>query len=343
MKRRIRYSGTHPKRFSEKYKELNPEKYPDEIKKILAAGKTPAGSHRSIMTAEILKILNPTPGMTVVDCTLGYGGHTSEILPRITPGGKLFGLDLDQMELTKTEKRVRELGFSSDVFVPVHSNFARIPGVLNLHSLDKVDLVLADLGVSSMQIDNPERGFSFKNPGPLDMRLDPMNKVSAKDYLAKVKESELIEILEENSDEIFAPEIAKAILQFRKSKTISTTEDLIAAIQKGVQSLTPKRQKEAGDKPIRRVFQALRIAVNKEFESLELMLKSLPHVLKSGGRVAILTFHSGEDRRVKKAFQNGLRSGVYFAINGEIGRASPDEIFTNPRARSAKLRWAVRC
>jgi 16S rRNA (cytosine1402-N4)-methyltransferase len=333
-KRRTRYSGKNPRSFEQKYKELQPEKYPDTIAKVLASGKTPAGSHIPIMVKEILDILEPSPGKVFVDCTLGYGGHAREILAKIQPGGLLIGLDTDPLELPKTEARLRRLGYEPETFKALRSNFAGIRRALTWDSLKGVDGMLADLGVSSMQLDTPSRGFSLKLTGPLDMRMNPDKGIPASQLLAKASAEELQQLLEENADE------PQAILLSQKlaGKTFVQTTELSSEIQKLLSALNEEERKLS----IRRVFQALRIAVNEEFQSLETLLKHLPHCLKPGGKVAILSFHSGEDRRVKKAFQQGLQQGIYSAIAQEVLRASPEECLKNSRASSAKLRWAVR-
>jgi 16S rRNA (cytosine1402-N4)-methyltransferase len=332
--RRPRYRGTHPRRFAEKYKELNPERYAATIEKIMASGKTPAGSHRSIMVAEILEALAPKPGETAVDATLGYGGHTQEILPRLLPGGRLLGLDADPIELPKTEARLRALGFGPDVFTAHRSNFAGLPQVLAQAERTGADVVLADLGVSSMQIDDPTRGFSVKLDGPLDMRMNPHRSQSAAELLQRLRPDALAELLVENSDEPHATTLAPLLA----GKLFTTTRSLAAAIRAGL----PRLNKENADLTVRRVFQALRIAVNDEFSALETLLRNLPTCLKPGGRVAILTFHSGEDRRVKKAFDAGFRAGIYSEITREVIRPTPSERNSNPRSAPAKLRWARR-
>jgi 16S rRNA (cytosine1402-N4)-methyltransferase len=334
-KRRVRYSGKNPRRFEEKYKEHNPQKYAETVEKVLAAGKTPAGSHRPISVAEILDVLKPKPGDVALDATLGYGGHAQEILKRIVPGGRLIGLDVDPLELPRTEARLRESGYGPDVFTPVHSNFAGIAKVLATQNLSAVDLILADLGVSSMQFDRPERGFSFKQDGPLDMRLNPQKGQPASALLAKISEEKLAQLLIENSDEPRAKEIARLIVSCRGS--LERTSELTNLIRSGISG-----PKEGVDLSVRRVFQALRIAVNDEFSALEYFLRVLPTCLNPGGRVAILTFHSGEDRRVKSAFKFGRDSGAYSEISEEVVRPTREEVHANPRAASAKLRWAIK-
>lgn len=339
-KRRPRYRGTHPRAFHEKYKELNPERYAEEIDKVIARGGTPAGSHRSIMVAEILQVLRPQPGEIAVDVTLGYGGHAREILRAILPGGRLYGLDVDPEELPKTEARLRADGIPPEALIVRRMNFAALPQLLAEEGLTGVDLVLADLGVSSMQIDNPARGFTFKREGPLDLRMNPERGMPASALLATISEEKLVRLLQENADEVYAEAIARTLIAHRGQLT--TTTALAGAVREALRTLPATEREAAGDDPIRRTFQALRIAVNQEFSALDTLLHMLPYCLNPGGRVAILTFHSGEDRRVKNAFQEGLERGVYTDIARTVIRASAEERHANPRSSSAKLRWAVK-
>ena len=341
-RRRARYAGKNPRRFAEKYKELNPERYAADVAKVLAAGKTPAGSHRPIMAVEILSVLALQPGELAVDCTLGYGGHARELLPRLAPGGRLIGLDVDPIEHPKATARLRAAGFGEEVFTAVRSNFAGLPKVLAGLGLDGADAILADLGVSSMQLDDPARGFTFKTDSPLDLRLNPARPPSAADWLARVSADDLTSALTENADEPHAALLARELTERRTETPFTRTLQLAAAIRNILRVHQPRHDPETADDTVRRVFQALRIAVNDEFGVLDLFLRNLPHCLKSGGRAAILTFHSGEDRRVKQAFREGVRTGHYATTNKEIVRAGPEERRANPRSTSAKLRWAVR-
>jgi 16S rRNA (cytosine1402-N4)-methyltransferase len=332
-RRRARYSGKHPRRFEEKYKEHQPGRYAETVAKVLASGKTPAGMHRPVMVAEVLEALAPQPGEVAVDCTLGFGGHAQELLIRIQPGGRLLGLDTDPLELPKAEARLRGLGFGADVFTARRSNFAGLPQTLWAGEIKGADVVLADLGVSSMQLDDPGRGFSVKHEGPLDMRMNPQRGQPASAFLERIRAAALQEALEENADEPRAALLAPALA----GKHFATT----TMLAKAVRSALPHLNKEEGDLCIRRVFQALRIAVNDEFSALETFLRHLPACLNPGGRAAVLTFHSGEDRRVKTAFEGGLRAGVYAEISNVL-RAGMEERRANPRSTAAKLRWARR-
>jgi 16S rRNA (cytosine1402-N4)-methyltransferase len=333
-RRRPRYAGKNPRRFEEKYKERDPLRYAATVAKVLASGKTPAGTHRPIMVAEILEALAPQPGELAVDCTLGYGGHASALLARLHPGGRLLGLDADPVELPKTEARLRAAGFGPEAFTVVRSNFAGLPQALAAKHLAGADCILADLGVSSMQLDDPLRGFSMKLEGPLDMRMNPHRGFPVSALLKKTSPEALATLLWENADEPRAGELANALAR----KTFSTTKALATAIRVALPCLGT----DDCDLTIRRVFQALRIAVNDEFSALDMLLRHLPACLNPGGRVAVLTFHSGEDRRVKKSFAAGLREGVYADIARIVIRPTTEERHGNPRSSPAKLRWALR-
>ncbi|MEA3265365.1 MAG: 16S rRNA (cytosine(1402)-N(4))-methyltransferase RsmH [Candidatus Fermentibacteria bacterium] len=336
-KRRVRYAGTHPRKFSEKYKELNPEKYPDGVKKVMERGQTPAGMHLPVCVSEIHEALKLRRGMSGMDCTLGYGGHAEGILPRILPGGSLLGIDVDSEQLVKTEKRICKLGFDGSVFVTRHMNFSQIKDCLDVRP-EGYDFILADLGVSSMQLDTPERGFSFKNSAPLDLRLDNTSGETAAELILRVKEDYLKDILTENADETHSALLAKAILT--AGKKCMTTVGLASVITSALQSMGIEPDQTGLS--VRRVFQALRIEVNNEFEALDQLLLSIPDCLKSGGRTAVLSFHSGEDRRVKKSFKSFTEQGVYSECVRRPVRPSFQEKHDNPRSSSAKLRWAVK-
>ena len=337
-KRRVRYQGTHPRRFQEKYKELDPARHAGELEKVRERGHTPAGTHRPICVREILELLAPQPGQRGLDATLGYGGHAQEILPLLAPGGRLYGIDVDPLELPRTEARMRALGFAEDVLVVRRMNFAGLPGLL-AEVGGAMDFILADLGVSSMQIDNPARGFTYKADGPLDLRLNPNRGRPASALLQSLSREDLAELLREHSDE---PE-AEAIAQALHGRKVDTTRQLAALVREALRDQwPPETLLDELRHTLQRTFQALRIAVNDELRVLDQFLSLLPMGLKPGGRVAILTFHSGEDRRVKKAFQAGLRDGLYQSIAPDPIRPSGEERRANPRSSSAKLRWAIR-
>ena len=335
-KRRPRYAGTNPRRFHEKYKELNPERYESDVQKIVESGKTPAGMHRAIMVDEVLQALAPRPGEFAVDCTLGFGGHARAILERLQPGGRLIGLDVDPLELPRTEARLRASGFGADTFSAHKSNFAGLLQVLAKEGVAGADVILADLGVSSMQLDNPDRGFTYKEAGPLDMRMNPARGEPASQLLSHLSADKLARLLVDHADEPDARLIAAAL----KAQPIATTLDLSRIVRAAVVAERPKTSDADVEKSIRRTFQALRIAVNDEFSALDAFLRNLPGCLAHGGRVVVLTFHSGEDRRVKKAFDAGHRDGAYATIADDVLRPSAGEVRANPRAGAAKLRWA---
>ncbi len=341
-KRRPRYKGSHPRQFHEKYKELNPSRYAEDVAKIIASGKTPAGTHRSIMVREILEVLAPKPGEVAVDATLGYGGHAAELLKAVLPGGTLLALDVDPIELPKTEARLRGMNFPAEALLIRRSNFAGLSRVLTAENIEGADVLLADLGLSSMQIDDPARGFTFKRSGPLDLRMNPQRGQPASAFLATLDASELAQLLEANADEPHALALARAIVAKQQRAPITTTTALAETVAEALRSSPGGHGGQDFDPSIRRVFQALRIAVNDEFGALDTFLRLLPGCLKRGGRVAMLTFHSGEDRRVKLAFKDGARSGDYSRIAEEVVRPGAEELRANPRSASAKLRWAVR-
>lgn len=340
-KRRVRYKGTHPRSYQEKYKELQPEKYKDTIEKVIKKGSTPAGMHIPICVREILEFLQIKPGQTGLDATLGYGGHTEEMLKCLKSSGHIYALDVDPIESAKTKKRLNALGYGEDILTIEELNFADIDQAAK--KAGAFDFVLADLGVSSMQLDNPERGFSYKQEGPLDLRLNPRKGISATERLNSITQEELEGMLIENADEPYAREISQRIYsEIRKKKEIATTARLRQLIEEALSFLPEKERKEAVKKSCQRTFQALRIDVNSEFEVLEEFLEKLPYVLSKGGRAAILTFHSGEDRLVKKSFQQKYREGLYSQICDQVIRPSLEECSQNSRARSTKMRWAVK-
>lgn len=397
-KRRVRYKGTHPRTFEEKYKEHDPEKYADTVARVIEKGSTPAGMHIPIMVKEILDFLQIRPGQKGLDATLGYGGHTRKMLEKLTeasgtseltdqvyikddvqtkndlwenpeensednsrdnpadnsennseevfrrkaPEGHLYALDVDPIEIVKTGERLQKAGYGEEILTILQQNFANLETVAKEYG--PFDFMLADLGVSSMQIDDPKRGFSYKADGPLDLRLDPQHGIPASQRLRELNREELIGMLVENSDEPYAEQIASEICKtFKKGGSMDTTTALREAIERALCFLPEnKEKKDILKKTCQRVFQALRIDVNSEFEVLEAFLNALPEALADGGRVAILTFHSGEDRLVKKAFQQYYREGIFEEIATDVIRPTAEECRQNGRARSTKLRWAIR-
>ena len=336
--RRPRYHGTHPRRFEEKYKELAPEQYPELVAHVLAKGRTPAGQHVPIMVEEALAALEPKPGERGVDATLGWGGHALHLLEAVSPGGQLLGLDADPAELPRTEARLRRLGYGDTALLVNRTNFAGLRAAIAAAGWhDGADFVLADLGVSSMQIDDPARGFAFSLEGPLDMRMNPNRGLSAAQWLERATIETIAAALRDNADEPRALPIAESLAAHRGE--LPTTQALVIAIR---EALAGHVRDDDAELSVRRVFQALRIEVNDEFGALDALLRQLPGCLRPGGRAAIITFHSGEDRRVKKAFAQGERDGLFAAVSHEVVRASAEEQRANPRSRAAKLRWARR-
>lgn len=340
-KRRVRYKGKYPRKYEEKYKELNPEKYKDTIAHVISKGNTPAGMHISIMVKEILDFLQIKPGETGFDATLGYGGHTKAMMECLKGEGHMYATDVDPEESAKTKKRLAEQGFGEDILTVKLQNFCTIDEIAE--EIGGFDFILADLGVSSMQIDNPKRGFSFRADGPLDLRLNQEKGISAAERLDEISREELAGMLYENSDEPYCEEIAKAITdEIRKGNRVDTTTKLRELIADTLDFLPEKEKKDTIRKTCQRVFQALRIDVNREFEVLYEFMEKLPDALKPGGRVAILTFHSGEDKLVKKALKAGYKAGIYSDYAKDVIRPSAQECAQNGRARSTKMRWAIK-
>jgi len=351
-RRRPRYPGTHPRAFSEKYKEHDPTRFPGERAKVLASGRTPAGSHVAVLVAEVLAALEPRPGDAAVDATVGFGGHASEILERILPGGRLLALDVDPIELPKAEARLRALAESlgdAGAVRCVRRNYAGLRRLLEAEKFTRgADVILADLGVSSMQLDDPARGFSWKHDVPLDLRMNPERGQPAGVLLEKLKKGEIEDFLGRFGDEPEAAGIAAALretIEARRSESpipLLSTSDVTRAVELAYRGQPSRHASEAKNSSLQRTFQAIRILVNDELTALDAFLRDLPHCLAPGGRVAILTFHSGEDRLVKKAFAAGRADGTYAEVSREVVRASAEERRANPRSASAKLRRAVR-
>lgn len=344
-RRRPRYSGTHPKQFAEKYKEHAIESHPDLREHLREKGKTPAGTHIPIMVSEIMELLSPAPGMVVADCTLGYGGHAAEFAKRIGPSGRLIALDVDAVELERT--RVRLASLYPDVPMTfIRSNFAGIARVMQSEAPEGFDILFADLGLSSMQIDDPDRGMSFRKDGPLDMRMDQRRPKTAADLLAELSEEQLSDALRELSDEPDHVAIARRIVRCRQTQTLLRIRQLVELVLevKGLTLTEYRRQQrqKPGLHPAARTFQTLRMLVNDELGTLRELLRVAPYCLRSGGRVGIISFHSGEDRLVKHAFADGLRAGLYSAVSDTVTTPTRQEIAANARSASARFRWALR-
>ena len=381
--RRIRYSGFYPKEFHLKYKEIKGDAIISE--KVTKKGSTPAGQHIPIMMGQCMDQLNDAINssckpLICVDCTLGYGGHSKEILRRLysANGGFLYGMDQDSNEILKTTFRLQSFldsiphNSSSVKFAAANVNFRRIREFLNQNSvMGKVDYLLADLGLSSMQIDNSTRGFSHKRDGPLDMRMNLSSPLTAESYLSSVRNvSELAAVLAANSDEPLAIPLAHALLglNFRSTfstprstkKTVKSNNQISSTIdvpkstaefRKRVEAVCQYMGQVTGRSDVvtadfisstaARAMQAIRIEVNEEFKALDSLLAEIPAVLAPGGRAVFLTFHSGEDRRVKQAFKKGLLSGLYSDCSRDVVRATDEERRLNPRSKSAKMRQVV--
>src|ERR1700722_672394 len=290
--------------------------------------------HVPVLLDDVLNILSPQPGQVIVDCTLGLGGHSAALLARVAPTRGIVGIDFDSANIALARTTLEQTGGNFNL---VHSNFAALPTVLEQLGLQQVDAVLADLGVASPQIDDPTRGFSYRQPGPLDMRMDASRGKPASDWVNRMDERDLATAFLEFGDETDAPKIARLIVQRRKIKPITTTQELMAIVCEA-RDFTIERGAGAKLHPAARTFQALRILVNREMANLERLLSVLPDVLKPGGTAAIISFHSGEDRRVKAAFRAGLAAGFYAAVSPDPIIADEAEQKLIPRSRSAKLR-----
>ncbi len=342
--RRKRYAGTHPRRFDEKYKEHNPQAHPGIVEEVRARGATPAGTHIPVLVEEVLAALDPQAGEIVADCTLGFGGHASEFLRRIGPTGRLLGFDVDGEQLERTRQRLIDIGTPLTAH---RSNFAGLAKVFAQEKLEGVDIILADLGVSSMQIDDPRRGFTYKFDGPLDMRMDERKPQTAADLLATLPAQKIAAALWEFADEPDHKQIARAIVAEREQRRIRRTSDLVRVVFEA-KGMTVRDWRDRPDKgardlhPAARTFQALRILVNEELNCLRQLLRSAPACLRPAGRIGIISFHSGEDSLVEAAFKEGLHAGVYSEVSPEAIRATSTERYNNPRATPARFRWARR-
>lgn len=305
---------------------------------------TTAGEHRPVLLAEVLALLDPKPGQAVVDCTLGFAGHSAELLRRVGPDGLLIATDLDPANIEPGRAKLDAVG---GLFALHHTNFAGLPYVLAAEGVTTVDGLLADLGMSSMQVDDRSRGFSFMRPGPLDMRMDPTRGRTAAELLNTLAEAELAAAFRDLGDEPQAAAIAAAVVAARTVRPLEQTTELRELVEAAAPvriDLTPGAPTERKQRlaPLTRVFQALRILVNRELANLTQLLRILPQILKPGGTAVLISFHSGEDRLVKAAFRDGLRTGEYEAISTDPVRPTFEERKANPRSRSAKLRWARR-
>jgi 16S rRNA (cytosine1402-N4)-methyltransferase len=290
-------------------------------------GRTPR--HVPVLSRELLELVDPRPGQVIVDATLGAGGHAVLLARAVAPEGRLLGLDRDPAMLALARQRLAGLPVTTAC-----ADFAQLREALDQMGYDRVDAVVADLGVCSDQLDDAGRGFSFGRPGPLDMRLDPGEGESAADLLRRLGERELADIFWRYGEERYSRRIARKIVEARRVAPLETTEQLAELVRRCV----PRSRGHAID-PATRVFQALRIAVNDELGSLDRLLEALPGCLKPGGRAALISFHSLEDRRVKQTFRD---REVWEPVTRKPVQAGEEEVRSNPRARSAKLRVARR-
>jgi 16S rRNA (cytosine1402-N4)-methyltransferase len=300
---------------------------------------TPSGEHRPVLLEKVLEVLAPAPGAILVDCTVGWAGHAVELVRRVGPSGKLIGLDIDAENLPRARQRLEETALP---FALHHANFAGLPAVLAAEGIDRVDGIVADLGMSSMQVDDAERGFSYSRDGPLDMRMDRSRGRTAAEILATIPEEDLARALHDFGDEPHAEMLARRITTAREQRPLLRTKDLAEVLLQGATWRLHPSPGRWETHPAARTFQALRVLVNREQGNLEHLLRILPAVLRPGGVGAIISFHSGEDRLVKTAFREGLRSATYTAAADEPLRPDLAERQANPRSRSAKLRWARR-
>jgi len=286
--------------------------------------------HVPVLLKEVLAALKPKKGQTIVDCTVGLGGHSAVLLEH---GVRVIGLDLDPQNLEEARDRFEVQGGDFSLH---HANFAGLPTVLGELGVERVDGILADLGVSSPHIDDARRGFSYRRPGPLDMRMDPTRGKTAAELIDRLGEEELARAIAELGDEEDAEKIAALIVGRRPIRTTQQLMELVCEAR----DFTVQRAAGAKLHPAARTFQAIRMLVNRELPNLERLLAVIPGTLGPGGAAAIISFHSGEDRLVKQAFREGLRSGVYAAVSEDAVLATEEEKQSNPRSRSAKLRWA---
>ena len=339
-KRRERYRGTHPRRFSEKYKELAGES--EAMAKAAARGSTPAGAHLPVMLEQVVSALEPLSGATILDCTLGWGGHAEALAARAGESGRLIGIDRDGEELARTKQRLERRGIE---IVARQANYADASDVLRDLDVSGVDAVLADLGVSSMQLDRPDRGMSLKLDGPLDMRMDRSSGLTAAQWLSSTNEAELARVLRLYGDEPDAEKIARRLAELAaRGRSPKTTQELASAVcvAKGLGPGRVTKKNAFAKHPAARTFQALRIAVNGERDSLERFLRGLPDLMRPRGRVALITFHSGEESLVRGALAEQASRGLWSSPPEEPIKPSAEEVRLNPRARSARLWRAVR-
>lgn len=301
-----------------------------------SAGNAPRTAHVPVLLREVLECLDPRPGETHVDATVGAGGHATEVLARLGAQGLLIGIDRDSQALEIAEQRLMQVGSPFRVFQGTFSRLSEFLRLAGLPAEGAMDGLLLDLGVSSLQLDRADRGFSFLRDGPLDMRMAAGEGESAADFLARTSVEELERALRDYGEEPAWRKIARAIDDARRARRLGTTAEL----SRVVESVVPRAGKRTH--PATRTFQGIRIAVNSELEQLRLILKDLDRFLRPGGRVVVLSYHSLEDRIVKESFRDKVNEGLYRAPPQSMLTPTASEVKTNPRARSARLRCVVR-
>jgi 16S rRNA (cytosine1402-N4)-methyltransferase len=301
----------------------------------------PPSGHDPVLLNEVLDALNPRPGRIILDCTLGRGGHSLALAERLGPTGLLIGIDADPRNLEFARARLAEANVSCPVRF-FHANFAEFPDVLEAANVPAVDGVLADLGISTNQLFDEQYGLSFAQPMPLDMRIDPRVNQTAADLVNKTREADLANVLYQLAQERYSRRIARKIAEARRVAPIMTTDRLAELVRSAVPR--PARGGTPAEKidPATRTFLALRMAVNREVENLAALLDYAPQRLKPGGRLAVISFQSTEDRLVKQAFRSAEQTGLLRVVTRKPLSPTDDEAAANPRSRSAKLRVAER-
>lgn len=291
------------------------------------------GGHVPVLADDVLELLRPERAKLIVDCTVGLGGHSHMLLGRAPSDARLIGIDVDEANLQQARENLAEFGERVRLF---QANFSQLTTVLDEADESSADAILADLGVASTQLDDAERGLSFQADGPLDMRLDPRLDETAEGLISRLSERELADLIYEYGQERYSRRVARAIVQQRKKGRIATTGQLAEIVSRSLPR--PARSTRRGVHPATRTFQALRIAVNDEMSVLQTLLDSLANALASGGRAAVISFHSLEDRPVKHTFNRLAADGAVEVLTKKPITPGPDEMARNPRSRSAKLR-----
>ena len=292
-------------------------------------------AHTTVLRDEVAELLRPAHCNVLVDCTVGLGGHSRHLMALAGPTAQLIAMDVDATNLRRAKENLKDFGGRARFF---HANFSQVQDVLDEAGVESADAVLADLGVASTQLDDPLRGLSFSADGPLDMRLDSRLTQTAGDLVNTMAEKDLADLIYQYGEERYSRRIAKAIVAARTEGRIESTKSLSELIRRSYPA--PARRSRQGVHPATRTFQALRIAVNEELKNLERLLEQLPGILSINGRVAIISFHSLEDRCVKQAFAGWAETQRASLITRKPIVPAEQEVRQNPRSRSAKLRVA---